>query len=99
MKMAFKRGDSSKPARIRNVKDMAFVKPEGREDYMTLVEVCAMLKRDPSWIRQLEKEGRIPKAHRVRMGTLRIRLWSPRQVEEIQEVLSKMKRGRPSHRA
>lgn len=88
-------GNSNKPANIRRRKDMTFVKPEGREDYLTLSEVCSKLKRDPSWIRHLEKEGRIPLAHRVRMGTLRIRLWSPAQVEEIQEVLSRMKRGRP----
>ena len=90
-------GNSNKAANIRVRKDMSFVKPSGYEDYMTLSEVCEFLKRDPSWIRHLEKEDRIPRAHRVRMGTLHVRLWSPKQVEEIQEVLSNMKRGRPSN--
>ena len=88
-------GNSNKPAVMRTSRDMDFVKPPGREDYLTLGEVCTLLKRDPSWIRKLEARNKIPRAHRVPMGALSVRLWSPKQVEEIRQVLSTMKRGRP----
>lgn len=76
-------------------RDMKFLKPKGYEDYLTITEVSRAVDRDISWIRKLEREKRIPVAHRVQAGQLMVRLWSPAQVNEIKEVLSKMRTGRP----
>lgn len=89
-------GNSNKPARHKlNRRDMSFIKPKGYEDYFTMTEVCRHLKRDARWLRRLEAADRIPRAHRVEWGKLSVRLWSPSQVEEIAEVLSRNRRGRP----
>lgn len=77
-------------------RDVSWMKPQGYELYLTLKEVSLAVERDPAWLRKLEAADRIPKAHRVKVGQLSVRLWSPRQVEEIREVISRMKRGRPS---
>lgn len=82
-------------ARVRQRKDLSALKPEGFQNYLTLAELCAKLSRDPSWIRHLERTGKIPVAHRVPMGSVQMRLWSPHQVIEIQEILSRQKKGRP----
>lgn len=78
-------------------RDLGFMKPAKFKDYLTLAELAAYVERDPSWIRALEHEGRIPKAQRVPRGKLQIRLWSPEQAEEIVEILSTMRPGRPSN--
>lgn len=78
-------------------RDVDYMKPKGKENYLTLAETSRAVERDPSWLRKLEGENRIPKAHRVPFGKLMVRLWSPRQVDEIKEIVSNMKRGRPSH--
>lgn len=70
-------------------------KPAGFEEHLSLSELCEKLGRDPSWIRKLESWGKIPTAHRVSMGSLRMRLWSPKQVDEIALILSRQRRGRP----
>lgn len=89
-------GNSMKPVRHRlKMRDMAYMKPEGYEKFMTLTEVSRAVGRDTRWIRRLENENRIPKAYRVQAGELQVRLWSPEQVNEIREVLSNMRRGRP----
>lgn len=89
-------GKSTQPARHLPAKrDMNYMKPEGFEEYLTITEVGRLLGRDTRYLRRLEEANRIPRAHRVKVGELSVRLWSPRHVEEIQEVLSKMRRGRP----
>jgi len=77
-------------------RDMSYMKPDRFQAYFTLSEVSRHVSKDPSWLRKLEREGRIPKAHRVNFGSIPIRLWSPKQVEEISYVISQMQRGRPS---
>ena len=91
--MAPKGGDLRIPLHSR---DLAYMKPERYQYYFTLAEVSREVMRDPSWLRRLEKEDRIPQAHRVKFGSLLVRLWSPGQVDEIKQVISQMKRGRPS---
>lgn len=76
-------------------RDTAYLKPKKFQDYMTLSEVAAKVERDPSWIRLLEKDERIPKATRIKRGKLQIRLWSPEQVEEIQAIIATHRPGRP----
>lgn len=78
-------------------RDLSYFKPAKFKNYLTLSELCREVKRDQSWIRLLEKEGRIPIPQRVQRGKLSIRLWSPEQVEEIKEILSTLRPGRPSN--
>lgn len=77
-------------------RNVDYFKPPNFKDYFTLAELCREVKRDPSWIRELEKQERIPIPRRVKRGKLSIRLWSPAQVEEIKEILSTLRPGRPS---
>ena len=74
---------------------LGFMKPKGYESFLTITEVSREVDRDISWIRRLERDNRIPVAHRVKIGSLMVRLWSPEQVTEIKEVLSRMQVGRP----
>lgn len=76
-------------------RDLSYLKPRKFQNHVTLVEASRIVNRDPSRLRQLEKDGRIPTAARVKRGTLEIRLWSPAQVEEIKEVVAGLKPGRP----
>ena len=77
------------------MRDLEFLKPAKFSEHVTISELSRIVKREVSWLRQLEREGRIPKASRVQRGQLSVRLWSPEQVEEIEEILSEMKPGRP----
>lgn len=76
-------------------RDLSFLKPEGYQDYFTLAELSAYVGKDPSWIRALEKEGRIPQASRVKRGKLKVRLWSPAQADEIVDIIAQHHPGRP----
>lgn len=86
------------PTRRRKLRmrDVSYMKPHKFRNYLTLTELCDKVKRDMSWIKKLEKEDRIPQAKRVKFGQLEVRLWSPEQVKEIEEILSNMRVGRPS---
>jgi hypothetical protein len=77
-------------------RDMSYLKPAKFRNHVTITELARIVNRDPSRLKQLEKEGRIPEAARIERGTLLIRLWSPAQVEEITEIISQLKPGRPS---
>jgi len=78
----------------RNTK---YMKPEGFTHYLTLSELSLATDKDARYLRRLEAANRIPKAKRVQVGQLSVRLWSPNQVNEIHDILSRMKRGRPSN--
>lgn len=80
-------------------RNVSYLKPRGRQDYLTLSEMAAFVERDPSWIRWLEKEGRIPKAARVTRGKISIRLWSPAQADEIKSIIAQHHPGRPRNDA
>ena len=85
------------PARRPKMKmrDVSYYKPKGYEKHVTLSELALLLKKDATWIRQLENENRIPRAKRIEHGALSIRLWSPAQVDEMRVIFSNMKVGRP----
>lgn len=90
---------ASKKRRLRLTKmkrDVSRIKPNGFEQYLTISELSRAVNKDVSWIRRLESEDRIPKASRVKMGRLQVRLWSPDQVVEIEAILSQMRPGRPA---
>ena len=71
------------------------LKPKRYASWLTLQEFADAVERDPSTIRRLEENGRIPKAQRYRVGKLKIRLWHPDQVKEVKEILTTIKAGRP----
>lgn len=76
-------------------RDVSYLKRGNFQDFMTITEVAHEVDRDISWIRILERNGRIPKAARVKRGQTQVRLWSPDQVQEIKEILATHKPGRP----
>jgi hypothetical protein len=78
-------------------RNLSYMKPPRFKDYLTLSELCEEVDRDPSWIRKLEADGKIPKARRVTRGKLEIRLWSPAQLSEILVILDNMRPGRPAN--
>lgn len=78
------------------MRDVSYLKPKGFQNHVTITELERIIDRDVSWIRKLERAGRIPTATRRQVGVLSVRLWSPAQVEEIKLIVSKIKRGRPS---
>lgn len=71
------------------------LKPEKFKNYLTLGELVREVGKDESWIRRLERAGKLPAAKRHRIGELSIRLNSPAAVEEIKLIFSKMHPGRP----
>ena len=79
------------------MRDLAFLKPKKFQDHKTISELSRFIKRDISRIRQLEREGRIPKAIRVPRGQNEVRLWSPEQCDEIKEIVDGLRPGRPSN--
>lgn len=76
-------------------RDTGYLKPKKFQDYLTLSELAERVQRDPSWLRLLEKDDRIPKAIRVRRGQISIRLWSPAQAEEVERIIASHRPGRP----
>jgi hypothetical protein len=76
-------------------RDITYFKPKRYKDYLTLAEMSREVGCDPSWLRKLERAGRIPEAQRVQRGTLAIRLWSPAQRDEIVEIIRNHRVGRP----
>jgi hypothetical protein len=77
-------------------RDISYLKPIKFKEYFTLTEASREIGCSIEWLRRLEKDGRIPLAVRVKRGKLEIRLWSPAQIEEIQEILATHRPGRPS---
>lgn len=91
-----KKGDSSGPLTLKlKYRDVTFMKPTGHENWLTITELSVKTKKDISWLRRLESANRIPKAKRFKHGQLQIRLWSPRQVMEINRILKTLRPGRP----
>jgi|SRR5215471_8341723 len=76
-------------------RDIDYFKPARFKSYFTLAEMAREVPCDPSWLRKLERAGRIPKAHRVQRGKLSIRLWSPAQRDEIVRIIEDHQVGRP----
>lgn len=72
-----------------------YFKREKFMDYLTLGELAIEVGKDPSWIKKLERDGRLPKPKRVRRGALHIRMYSQYDVELIREFFDEMKPGKP----
>lgn len=80
---------------LAGTRSLDYLKPKRFKNYMTLSEVALFVPVDPSWLKRLEAEGRIPIAARVPMGKLEVRLWSPAQAEEIKRIIEGHHVGRP----
>lgn len=74
---------------------MGYFKPAQYQNHLTLAEMAREIPCDPSWLRKLERAGRIPAAQRVKRGKLSIRLWSPEQRDEIKRIIDGHQVGRP----
>jgi hypothetical protein len=68
-------------------------KPAGFENHLTMAELCQVVQRDRSRIKQLESEGVIPAPIRVKVGRLRVRLYAPDEVRKIAEWFKNAKPG------
>ena len=79
---------------ISTPRTMVF-KPARFQNHVTITELSRIVNKEVSWLRQLERDDRIPKAARVKAGKLEIRLWSPDQVEEVKRIIGNMRVGRP----
>lgn len=77
-------------------RDTGYFKPAKYKDFLTLAEMSRAVGCDPSWLRKLERAGRIPQAQRIQRGKLQIRLWSPAQRDEIIAIISEHRVGRPA---
>lgn len=60
-------------------------KPKDKLDWLTLSELARLVSRDTSRIRQLEREGVIAAPIRVKVGRLRVRLYSPAEARKIEQ--------------
>lgn len=68
-------------------------KPRNMRNHLTVTELCRAVNRTPSRIKQLEREGRIPKPVRVQVGKLEVRLYSPSEVAKIKAYFNKTNPG------
>lgn len=84
--------------RTNRVDDYSRWKPEGFKDYLTLGELCAIVKRDPSRIIQLEKVGKIAAPIRVKVGRLSVRLYTADEAATIGRHFESVKTGRPKRK-
>ncbi len=84
-----------KRRRASGPRDISYLKPPKFKHYLTLSEMAEFVPCDPTWLKFLEREERIPKAQRVQHGQLMVRLWSPEQAEEIRTIIDGHKVGRP----
>jgi hypothetical protein len=71
------------------------MKPAKFKDYLTLGELALAVGRDKSRIRKLERAGKLPEGIRHKIGRMEVRLYPPARVEEIKQIFSQMRPGRP----
>lgn len=74
---------------------VAHLKPARFQHYLTIGELARQVDRDVSWLKKLEREGRIPEGIRHTLGQIEVRLYSPARVQEITRILSTLRPGRP----
>jgi len=71
-------------------------KPAKYKHYLTMAELCARVNRSRDRIKQLEKQGVLAAPIRVKVGELRVRLYSPKEAAKIEEHFRNAKPGRRS---
>lgn len=80
---------------LRDQKYYDRYKPDGYKHYLTIKELGVSIGREPSWIRKLERQGKLRAPARVTRGLRTIRLYSPELVEEARSYFANAKSGRP----
>lgn len=70
-------------------------KPANMRDHMTRTQVARHVGRSLSRLKQLERQGVLPKPIRVKVGELRVRLYSPADVRKIERHFANAKPGKP----
>lgn len=73
-------------------------KPDKYKDYLTMAELCAIVRRDRRRIVQLEKTNVLPAPIRVKVGKLSVRLYSLEQARQIEEHFRTARPGNPNLR-
>lgn len=71
-------------------------KPDNMRDHLTTVEVARLVGRDKSRIMQLERAGVLPKPVMVKVGMLKVRLYSPKEVAKIRKHFENARPGQAS---
>lgn len=66
--------------------DFSRWKPDDKQDWLTMTELARHVGRDVSWLRRLDRKGQLPKAARFKVGRLSVRLYSPRQADQIFQI-------------
>lgn len=69
-------------------------KPKNMRNHLTLTELCREVDRTRSRIKQLEKSGVLAAPARVKVGELKVRLYSPKEVAKIKAHFKSAKPGR-----
>lgn len=87
--IVLRRGDPNNYARF---------KPKGYENHLTLAEVCNRVQRDRSRVLQLERKGVLPSPIRVKVGRLKVRLYSEEEAAKIEEHFRNARPGNPKQR-
>lgn len=82
-----------KPYGQSEAKGVSRFKPKGYEHYLTISELSKEVDRETSWIKQLERQDRLPAPIRVKVGKLSVRLYSPEMVEEIKAIFATHRPG------
>jgi G:T-mismatch repair DNA endonuclease (very short patch repair protein) len=83
---------------VGSTDDFSRWKPDHMKDHFTMAEVARAVKRDKSRIQQLEREGVIAKPVMVKVGRLRVRLYSSAEVAKIKAHFEAARPGRASPR-
>jgi hypothetical protein len=71
------------PHGIGTSEDFSRWKPKDKQDWLTMTELARKCGRDVSWLRRLDRQGQLPKAARVKVGRLSVRLYSPAKADQI----------------
>lgn len=91
---------SKVPSNVVNVvgskDDSSRWKPDNLLDHLTAGEVGMKVGRTKTRILQLERAGVFPKPIMVKVGRLRVRLYSPEEVAKIDEHFKNARAGRAS---
>jgi hypothetical protein len=84
---------------VGSKQDNSILKPDKLKDHFTMIEMLRELERrgvgrSRDRIIQLEKERRIPNPIRAKVGSIRIRLYSLKEVNAIENHFRNAKPGR-----
>jgi hypothetical protein len=94
------------PNGIGTSEDFSRWKPKDKQDWLTMTELARKVGRDVSWLRRMDRQGQLPKAARAKVGRLSVRLYSPKQADQILQMFrardeARLTRAKPKgkHRA